>query len=81
MSAKQNAEAHPWARTMGNFLSERIKFNRFDLILRCFRIFCANGGPKVFSDVVRRAKGGKLAGKAARVLTTIAYTLDDSRKF
>lgn len=46
--------------------------------IESFEIFCANGGPKVFSDVVRRAQGGKLAGKAARVLTTIAYTLDDS---
>ncbi|KIH51967.1 hypothetical protein ANCDUO_17938, partial [Ancylostoma duodenale] len=46
--------------------------------IESFDIFCANSGVKLLSDIVRKAKSGKLAGKAARVLTSIAYTLEDS---
>ncbi|EYC08627.1 hypothetical protein Y032_0065g3654 [Ancylostoma ceylanicum] len=46
--------------------------------IESFDIFCANGGVKLLSSIVRKAKSGKLAGKAARVLTSIAYTLEDS---
>ncbi|KHJ91665.1 hypothetical protein OESDEN_08464 [Oesophagostomum dentatum] len=46
--------------------------------IESFDIFCANGGVQLFSNIVRKAKSGKLAGKAARVLTSIAYTLEDS---
>lgn len=46
--------------------------------IESFDIFCANGGPKLLSNIVRKAKSGKLAGKSARVMTTIAYTLQDS---
>ncbi|WKX97345.1 hypothetical protein Q1695_013193 [Nippostrongylus brasiliensis] len=46
--------------------------------IESFEMFCANNGPEALSRIVRRAKGGKLAGKAARVLTSIAYTLEDS---
>ncbi|KAL6736648.1 hypothetical protein Aduo_006970 [Ancylostoma duodenale] len=46
--------------------------------IESFDIFCTNGGVKLLSGIVRKAKSGKLAGKAARVLTSIAYTLEDS---
>ncbi|KAE9415603.1 hypothetical protein Angca_001725, partial [Angiostrongylus cantonensis] len=46
--------------------------------IESFDIFCANGGPKLLTNIVRKAKSGKLVGKSARVLTTIAYTLEDS---
>ncbi|KAK6737209.1 hypothetical protein RB195_019729 [Necator americanus] len=46
--------------------------------IESFEIFCANNGVELLSGTVRRAKTGKLAGKAARVLTSIAYTLEDS---
>ncbi|VDM52839.1 unnamed protein product [Angiostrongylus costaricensis] len=46
--------------------------------IESFDIFCANGGPKLLTNIVRKAESGKLVGKSARVLTTIAYTLEDS---
>ncbi|KAK5973576.1 hypothetical protein GCK32_005581 [Trichostrongylus colubriformis] len=46
--------------------------------LESFEIFCENDGPRILFDIVRKARNGKLAGKSARVLTSIAYTLADS---
>ncbi|CAJ0604790.1 unnamed protein product [Cylicocyclus nassatus] len=46
--------------------------------IESFEIFRASGGVELFSKIVERAESGKLAGKAARVLTSIAYTLVDS---
>ncbi|KJH46828.1 hypothetical protein DICVIV_07103 [Dictyocaulus viviparus] len=46
--------------------------------IECFEIFCQHGAHQTLSKIVRSAKNGKLAGKAARVMATIAYTLEDS---
>ncbi|KAK6059309.1 hypothetical protein COOONC_03065, partial [Cooperia oncophora] len=46
--------------------------------IESFDTFCENGGPRILSDIVHKAKSGKLAGKSARVMTSIAYTLEDS---
>uniref|UniRef100_A0A7I4Y4N8 Fes1 domain-containing protein n=1 Tax=Haemonchus contortus TaxID=6289 RepID=A0A7I4Y4N8_HAECO len=46
--------------------------------LESFEVFCENDGPRILSNIVRKARNGKLAGKAARVMTSIAYTLEDS---
>ncbi|VDO67922.1 unnamed protein product [Haemonchus placei] len=61
-------------------------FTREGLLVKMLKLleddsYSENDGPRILSNIVRKARNGKLAGKSARVMTSIAYTLEDSRMF